>query len=276
MSTRLRNAVLLTAAAVVVASAAGLAQSAIAQLGLTEAAARTFLFDELSAPTIHHRRSAIAIAGTRAFYKLPPAARGPAASALFAWAKAYVSSPAFTKAYADLRQGALPQGGQAETPTVDEELKKKMDEMLAALEEVKQAAAAMEPAARAKLLENLKVQEAQIRSPETVKMLRAALEAERGDRVASESRAVRSTTERLPADPKELFARRLREFLTETADADFSARTISLTAGADGIEFIEPSHRDRHWMWQLAVIAGREATTAARAAADTWLKEIAR
>ena len=97
MPARWRNAVVLTAAAVVLASAAGLAQSAIAQLGLTEAAARKFLFDELSAPTIHRRRSEIAIAGTRAFYKLPPAARGPAASALFAWAKAYVSSPAFTR-----------------------------------------------------------------------------------------------------------------------------------------------------------------------------------
>ena len=98
MSIRLRNAVVLAAVAVVLASAAGLAQPALAQLGLTETAARTFLFEELSAPTIHRRRSEIAITGTRAFHKLPPAARGPAASALFAWAKAYVTSPAFTKA----------------------------------------------------------------------------------------------------------------------------------------------------------------------------------
>lgn len=115
-----------------------------------------------------------------------------------------------------------------------------------------------------------------MRSPETEKMLRAALEAERGDRLASEIGAVRSATERYPADPKDLYARRLREFLKETADADFTARTISLTGGADGIEFVDPSHRDRHWMWQQAVIAGREATTAARAAADAWLKELAR
>ncbi|HEY7474773.1 MAG TPA: hypothetical protein VH679_07160 [Vicinamibacterales bacterium] len=37
----------------------------------------------------------IDVAGTRAYLKLPPAARGPAATALFAWAKSYVSSPAF-------------------------------------------------------------------------------------------------------------------------------------------------------------------------------------
>ncbi len=276
MPTRLRITVMLTAAAVVLAFVAGHAQSGIAQLGLTETSARKFLFDELSAPTIHRRRSEIAIAGTRAFHKLPPVARGPAASALFAWAKAYVTSPAFTKAYANLRQGAVPQERQAETQTVDAELTKKVDEMLASIEEMKQAAAAMEPAARAKVLEHIKVQEAQMRSPETAKMLRTALEAERSDRLASEISAVRSATERYPADPDDLFARRLREFLKETADADFSARTISLTGGADGIEFVTPADRDRHWMWQLAVIAGREATTAARAAADAWLKELAR
>ena len=70
MPTRLRNAVGLTAVAVVLASAAGLGQTALAQLGLTETRARAFLFEELSAPTIHHRRSEIAIAGTRAFHKL--------------------------------------------------------------------------------------------------------------------------------------------------------------------------------------------------------------
>lgn len=160
MPTRLRNTVVLTAAAVILAFVAGLAQSGIAQLGLTETTARKFLFDELSAPTIHRRRSEIAIAGTRAFHKLPPAARGPAASALFAWAKAYVTSPAFTKAYSDLRQGAIPPEPQAATQTVNEEVKKRMAEMLAAIEEMKQAAAAMEPAARAKVLEHIKVQEA--------------------------------------------------------------------------------------------------------------------
>ena len=37
--------------------------------------------------------------------------------------------------------------------------------------------------------------------------------------------------ETTPADPNRLFARRLREFLTATADVNFSARTINLTGG---------------------------------------------
>ena len=57
---------------------------------------------------------------------------------------------------------------------------------------------------------------------------------------------------------------------------NFSARTISLTGGPDGIEFIDKADRAKPWMWQAAAIVGREATVAARAAAEAWLKEIER
>ena len=73
-----------------------LAQGVLAQLGMTEAAARKFLFDEIKSPALS-RRNDIVVAGNRAFLKLPPVIRGQAASSLFAWAKAYVNSPAFKK-----------------------------------------------------------------------------------------------------------------------------------------------------------------------------------
>ena len=65
-------------------------------------------------------------------------------------------------------------------------------------------------------------------------------------------------------------------FLDLTADVNFSARTLSLTGGPDGIEFLDRADRERHWIWQEAAIVGPEATAAARAAAATWLKEIER
>ena len=90
--------------AMVMAMAGGVvAQGALAQLGLTEAAARTFVLDEIKRPAAD-RGAPIEVAGTRAFLKLPPAARGPAATALFAWAKSYVSSPAFNASYNDLSE----------------------------------------------------------------------------------------------------------------------------------------------------------------------------
>ena len=98
------------------------AQGALGQLGLTEASARSLLFDEMKSERGGHRRGAIEVAGHRAFYKLPPAARGSAATALFAWAKAYVNSPAFKTAYAQFRKGAMPlpderPGPSAEAPS---------------------------------------------------------------------------------------------------------------------------------------------------------------
>lgn len=262
----------------VVAGAHLLAQSVLAQLGLTEAVARDFFIHEVKTQPRDHpfaRRNAIALAGTRGFYKLPPAARGPAATALFAWGKAYANSPAFRTSYANFRRDAIPTETEY-TDTLDEAVKKRIDEMLLGVEQSKQMAAKVDPKTAAAILENVKKQEAQIRSPEFAKMLRTGMEMERAAKIQSAGNSNRESIARYPVNPEEIFARRLREFLNDTADANFSARTIHLTGGPDGIEFVDPADRKRSTTWQMAVIAGREATTAARAAAEAWLKEIER
>ena len=246
-----------------------LGQGGLMQLGLTEAAARKFLFDEIKSPA-SSRRSEIVVAGNRAFLKLPPSARGPAATALFAWAKAYVNSPAFKTLYANYRRDV---GVPPKQLTVDEEVRKTLDDMLAGVEQAKGMAALMPPADRAGALEQIKQGEAMARDPETFKKLKAQMEAARGQSTGNGA-PPKDAEEALPTDPQKLFARRLREFLKATADTNFSARTISLTGGADGIEFVDPADRKKSWVWQAAVIAGQEATSAARAAAESWLKEI--
>jgi hypothetical protein len=252
------------------------AQGVLAQLGLTEARAREFVLAEVKSPSAPTRRSAIAVAGHRGFYKLPRAARGPAATALFAWAKAYVTSAAFTTAYAEYRRGVIGTTEQSAAPSVDARLQAELEEMRAAMEQARQMAASLPPADRATLLAKIGEQEARIASPQFVAQLRAGLEMETSERSQSETDRLRRDTERYPADPTPIFARHLRAFLDATSDVDFAARTIHLTGGPDGIEFVEPGDQDRSWMWQLAVLAGPEATSAARTAADAWLKEIDR
>lgn len=276
MSDTLKFTALLTIALVSAGNLA--AQSVLTQLGLTEAAARDFLFDEVKTQRQDHpyaRRKPIALAGTRGFYKLPPAARGPAATALFAWAKAYANSPAFRTAYANFRRDAIP-SEQVYTDTLDEAVKQRIDEMLVTVEQSKQMAAKVDPKTSAAILDNVKKQEEQIRSPEFAKMLRAGLEMERAGKIESAGNSNRESIAKYPVNPEEIFARRLHEFLDATADANFSARTIHLTGGPDGIEFVDPADRKRSTIWQMAVIAGPEATAAARAAAQAWLKEIER
>jgi hypothetical protein len=273
MFTRTMKTLLMVVA--LVGLAVGLAaQSGIAQLGLTEAAAREFLMKEIQGPSAD-RGSAIVEAGTRAFLKLPPAARGPAATALFAWAKAYVNSPAFSASYASIRKGRLPTGRQYAL-SVDAKVKKDIADQLAGFEQMRLAAEKLPPKERDTLLELVKQSFANLTNPAYADKLRAQLTAER----AAESEQTRKSAEEVeattPADPRPLFARRLREFLDATADVNFSARTISLTGGHDGIEFKDKADRARPWMWQAAAIVGPEATMAAREAAQTWLKEIER
>jgi hypothetical protein len=158
--------------------------------------------------------------------------------------------------------------------TLDEAVKKQIDEMLASVESSKQMATKVDAKTAAAILDAVKKQEEQIRSPEFARALREGLEMERAAKMESAGHSNRDAIAKYPVNPDEIFARRLREFLNATADMNFSARTIHLTGGPDGIEFVDPADRARQTTWQMAVIVGREATTAARAAAEAWLKDI--
>jgi hypothetical protein len=256
------------------AGGAAVAQGTLAQLGLTETAARNFLLEEIKSTTTN-RRSPIAVAGTRAFLKLPRSARAAAATGLFAWAKAYVSSPAFQASYESYRQGRIP-GPRPYARTVEEEIKKDIDEQLAGLELMKKAAASMSPTDAANILESVEKMHATLTDPAVVKQRQTELAEKRAAEDKDRLRLAAEVEETTPADARKLFARRLREFLDATADVNFDARTIGLTGGPDGIEFVDKADRKRPWIWQQAVIVGPEATAAARAAAEAWLKEVER
>lgn len=252
------------------------AQGALAVLGLTDATARTFVLDEISSPA-NDRRAPIVLAGTRAFLKMPAGARGPAATALFGWAKTYVNSPAFRASYDSYRSGVVGTGRRPE-PTIEATLQKEADEQRAGLEEMRRnlAASGLPPEEQEKILASWKAAAAQAASPEFADARRKALEAERAEKSASDAGRAADMDVRLPADPQRLFARRLREFLDHTAAVNFAAKRIRLTGGPDGIEFVDKADRKRPWMWQAAAIVGPEATAAARAAAEAWLREIER
>jgi hypothetical protein len=269
-------AVFLTIALATVAIGRVVAQSALAQLGLTETAARNFVLNEVKSAAAN-RGSDIAVAGTRAFLKLPPTARGAAATGLFAWAKTYVNSPAFKASYDSYRKGRIPQG-RTYSLSVDETLKNEIAEQVAALEATKRnlAASGLPAADQQKILAKWKETLEVLTNPAQLAARRKALEDERTQQNAASTDLIERVEQQTPADPQELFARRLREFLEITAEVNFSARTISLTGGPDGIEFLDRADRQRHWMWQAAAIVGPEATSAARAAAEAWLKEIER
>jgi len=255
------------------AGSAALAQSVLAQLGLTEATARKYVLENMedAGPG-----TAMATAARSAYGKLPPAARGPATTAFYAWTRTYVNSAAFKTAYAQRRTERMPVAIQ-EPGTVDQELKAKTDAQVKDLEETATLIRPSIPAAdRATWEAELKGQIAQVRSPEMGQGQRQYIEKRRAETKAGYDLGMSQWKENLPADPMVRVARHLREFLGATGDVDFAAKG-KMVPGEAGMffSFDNPAYNKKPWQWRDCYDAGQDATAAARAAAQAWLKELA-
>jgi hypothetical protein len=271
------SAIVFAAVAILWAAAALAAQSVLTQLGLAETAARNHIIRVVKARGQYEYSDPMVVAGRAGFRKLPAGARHEVAKALFAWAKAYVNSPAFRTAYAGFRQDVVG------TPTeyalsVEQEAQKRIDETVAGLEQMIQAAGTLPipPADRAKLEATAREQLAIARSADTRRQLQEGLTAERRQRAASETANVKRTDEEVPADPNVLFARCLRQFLADTADVDYAAGITNITPydTEPTWDFNNPAYRKKPFLWMEAVLVGKDTVTAARAVAQAWLNEI--
>src|SRR5436190_12472903 len=74
-------------------------QAALGPLGISDATARTLVVGGLRDPQLSSTHASVT-AVRRAYERLPAPGRDAAVAAAFAWAKAYVGSPAFGSAYA--------------------------------------------------------------------------------------------------------------------------------------------------------------------------------
>jgi hypothetical protein len=102
------------------------AQGVVAQLGQTDANLREHawgLFTDQTISTSDLMERSVIIAARKGFLKLPPPERAQAMTALYAWMKSYVSSPAFKSAYTKAREDRKPEPLE-NRGTVDDELKK--------------------------------------------------------------------------------------------------------------------------------------------------------
>ena len=251
-----------------------LVQAILALFGVAEATARKLLLDVLPNGGYPGQQMTIVTTVMRAYDKMPAAARAAATTAAFAWAKRYVSSPEFAAAYQDVRTAQKPAGAAAPA-SVDAEVKKFIDDAMAASAEVRQMAAKMPPAEAAKLLEQIKAQEAQLKSPENLARLRAALGAGRAEETSRSEKAVTDWEANFPADPRQFVKGCLERFMTATVSVDFTLPTVWLkNATGETVGFLSPGYGGLPWEQVNAIVAGKEAVTAARMAIEAWLKEL--
>jgi hypothetical protein len=208
-----------------------------------------------------------------AFKLMPAAARAEAVAAGVAWLKAYTASAEFKQQYAEIRETHKPSMPEfAGTP--EEEIKKADEEQKQQAEESKKALSALPAAQRAQIEEAMKAAQAataQMNTPEMRKMRLDAITAERAGRTKQYDQEMVIWKRDYPESAGPLIAKRLREFLAVSADVDFAAK---LTSKNGKMIFENPSYEQKPGQWKMCFRAGKDATAAARAAAQAWLKEL--
>jgi hypothetical protein len=279
LSRRLRSSVIAFAVVLSTSTAIMLSQGPAGPLGVADALARKFLVDAVLGDSYRTYKSNLIVSDfvqtvARAYAKIPAAARGPATTAAFAWARAYLSSPGFAASYAKQREEQRPEGA-ANVASVDDQIKKMMDEQSTALAESRKMAASLPEKDRAAFLAKLQEMEAQLKSPERLKILRTALEAERGDKSSRSATAFAEWEARYPANPNAFVREHLQTFLKETANVDYSLAAFMVRGpGGEVLGFLSPGYTGMPWQHIHAIVAGKDAVDAGRMAAAAWLKEL--
>lgn len=248
----------------VTASLGAVAQEALPKIGISEASARGEVLRSLEGGYVNYGTVAAA------FKAVSGAARAQLAASAIAWARAYVESPAFQKAYAEHRMTMKPQPPAFEG-TPEEELAKEKAEQDKDAAEMKKAMAAMPPDQRQMMEEAMKASAAamaQMDTPEMRKMRLDAIRMDRESRVESHKADIKKWEADYPESPRALVAKRLKEFLDASASVDFDAKVEA----RDGkLKFVDPAHEAKDAYWKLCYRAGRETVTAARTSAQAWL-----
>ena len=243
------------------------AQDVLSQLGITPLAARVAV-DSVISSGIHNPG-----VPAKAFKLLPAAARAQMATAGVAWLKAYIASPEFTQEYARVRAAHKPTAPQF-PGTPEEELKKADEEQARQAEESKKAIAALPAEQRAQIEQAMSAAQAmtaQMNTPEARKTRLDGITAGRAERTKDYEQALAVWARDYPENPAPIVAKRLREFLDISADVDFAA---TLTPRNGKMVFENQAYEEKPAPWKICYRAGKEATTAARAAVQAWLKEL--
>lgn len=243
------------------------AADVLSQLGITPAAAKEAVSAVITSGVYNPGLPA------GAFRLMPATARGEAAAAGVAWLQSYVASAEFKQQYAGMRTVHKPEPPQfAGTP--DDELTKADEEQKQQQEESKKAIAALPAEQRAQVEEALKAAQASIAEANTPEMRKLRLDgimAQRAERTMQYQQELAAWTRTWPENAAPVIAKRLREFLAASADVDFAA---TLTARNGKMVFENPAYEQKPGQWKSCYRAGKEATGAARAAVQGWLKEL--
>jgi len=246
--------------------AALVAQDALARIGVKESDAQR---DMVYSFVVHGSANPYSV---RAPFKAAlPGGRAAFAKGLAEWARSYTESAAFKTRYDRDRASAAPTPPKAKN--VDEELARQKAEQKKSLEDARKNLAQMPAEMRAQMEATFKQMEAEQAKrdadPKYAALMRQMVEMQNVEDQKRFDQSLARYNQQYPADPRVLVAARLRQFLEVSKDVDFGAALVS---GPDKKQrFANPAYESKPAEWKLCFRAGKDATSAAREAAQAWL-----
>ena len=253
-------------AAGVIAAQAG--ADVLARLGVDKSSVGANVLRSLSSGYIYDS------AAFKAFKALPGSARAEVVRAGLDWAKAYAASADFKAAYKDLRESRKPKPPEP-VPSAEETLAKMKADMEKGIENMRQVQASADAETKKSMEDAIKQMRAQMeemdKNPQMKENFRLGAEMQRASKKQEFEAALVAWNEDLPEDSRALIAKRIRQFLTMSADVDFGAELVSRN---DRMIFVKEAYEQKPAHWKTCFRAGREATEAARAFAKAWLAEL--
>ncbi|MEZ5317951.1 MAG: hypothetical protein R2752_11170 [Vicinamibacterales bacterium] len=241
--------------------AAVAAQNVLQQIRLSEDGARDMAMSSITSGSVY-----LGAVG-RTVQALPPAQRASVVTGGIAWARAFLESPAFRPAWDEFRNQRKPAPPDI-TGSVDDEMKAQIEKQKQDIEETKKNIATLPPEMQAEMQAVVKQMEAMITNPDMLQMMRSSIEMRRTEEKSSYEQQLREWQSDYPDDVKPLIAQRLRAFLDLSGDVNFDAAVVD----RDGRKvFADPKYEAKSSDWKMCYRVGKDATMAARAAAESWL-----
>jgi hypothetical protein len=246
---------------------AAIAADVLTQLGITAAAAKEAVNSVINSGIMNPGLP------SKAFKLLPAAARADAATAGVTWLKAYTGTPEFKQQYAKIRNNRKPEAPTFQG-TPEDALKKAADEQAKQSQDSLNALASLPPGQRRQIEYSMKLAQdmmAKMDTPEMRKIRLDAIKAQRDQETKDYQKHLADWQRDFPENPNGAIVRRLHEFLDLSATVDFNAKLIPQNSV---MLFENSAYQNKPEQWKLCFRAGKEATAAARAAAQAWLKEL--
>lgn len=202
--------------------------------------------------------------------------RSAIAKDLLIYTKQYVSSPAFTKEYDDMRKNAKPQEpvlkplrsiAEIQKDQVAD-MQKSIKETEKNMKEMPQYAKNMEP-----MLDILKKNLEDYQDPKNSYFSSIAMgeKYDQENQLKSFKERTKQWEDAYPVAASQFIAARLQKMLDATKDIDYNAELVEKY---NKKRFANPAYESKNTEWKQGFRAGKEVTETARAFAKQWLSEL--